>query len=236
MVKCRSCNTENQTDDLYCINCGEELNIKIKKAPSPKTLTPSKIFCRVVILFFICVMAYVLYSVVYPSIFLPELPSLSKSELNNSEIKLKNLEYRKSKSYTFSTDEITILYNRYFISRNLGQSPLFITVDNKNNLCFTTLAQFHNSIQILTPITVTGNPIFEFVNNKRQITGFHIKRAAIGKFPIPKSLYKHLLPYFKGYYNKRVINFSKRIFDIKIEKNKNITLILHSKKQFHYNY
>jgi hypothetical protein len=236
MVKCRSCDTENQPEVLYCINCGEELNVKITKAPSPKTLTPSKIFCRVVVLFFLCVIAYVMYSLIFPSVFLPQLPSFSKNELNSSEIKLQNLEYRKSKSYTFSPSEITVLYNRYFIKNNQERNPLFITVDDEKNLCFTILVQFYKSLHILTPITITGSPEFEFINNKRTITTLHIKRVAIGKFPIPNSLYKYIIPYFNGYYNNKASNFTKRIFDIKIEKNKSITFILHSKKQFHYNY
>ena len=233
MTRCKYCNVENQPDDIFCVNCGKELNKTIKKTPSPKVFSPSKIFCRIVILFILSVVAYVIYAVVYPSVRPGKLPVISQTVLVKAEKKLRALEFRKSKNIIFSTEEITVLYNKYLINDSFKKKPLFITVSN-NDLCFTILVQFYNMVHLLTPVTITGNPVFEFINNKRIFKGLHIKKISIGEFSVPKPFYKHLTPYFTGYYNNRSVKILKRIFDIKIDKNKDIMFILHSKKQYPY--
>ena len=232
MIKCRNCGTENESDMLYCIRCGGELNIKIIKAPVQK-LPLSKIILRAVFVFLIFVIAYLAYSLIYPSIILPELPVLTKSNLTISENKMRALEFGRKNDLKFNADELTVLYNKFLSGKNLNNSHLFISVDNNKNLVLTTLVQFHNSVDILTPVSVTGTPFFDFIDGKKEVTDLNIKGITIGKLPIPESMYKYVLPYFYKYYNSRTKRFLRKIFDIKIDKNKNVKLTIYSKKAFY---
>jgi hypothetical protein len=222
----KSKKSKTQLGSTQCTDCTPKHNNGESEFSASKISITPKFFRRVVFLFILCIVGYIFYAIIYPSIYPPKIPNITEKNLRIAEKKLRALEFKKERKITFTNDEITVLYNKYFLNETFKKKPLIITVNNKNSLSFTIYIQFHYFTHFSIPLTITGEPVFKLINNQKTITKFHINKISIGNFPIPKSSYKKIPLRFVNYYTKRTSSTINSISDIKIHKNKDITFTL----------
>ena len=229
MPSCKYCDTENEPENIFCKGCGRKLTDDEQLELQPQRLS-HRIFSKFIILMILCLISYFGYALVYPAFFPSKLPTLSEKALLNAEDKLRSLEFRRGKNYTFTQQEATTLYNSIILEKEYKRNPLLITIPKDNSIAFTRLIKISDSIPILIPATVIGIPVFDFDKGNRILSGFHIQKVKIGELPLPKSLYIYITPKFECYYNKRVKSFMTKIFELKIDHNKGLIFTVKTKK------
>ena len=236
IVRCQKCGHENQHASIFCRKCGVKLDKEqleaaiLNKKRSNALRNKIKAIWRIIILVMVVAILYAVFMILYPSLFSPHKVELSKEQFRESLVKLHSLELRAQKYYTFNVSEATVLYNKYFIPKNLRKSPLSIIIDINNFISFSFRRKVSRTIPITLDYTIIGVPLFAEVKGKKVLTGFKIENIKLGGLSLPFAFGAYVIKEFEPYYSRKAKGVIKKIDKIEIDKDKGFIICLRTRK------
>ena len=237
LIECQKCGFENQQGTLFCKNCGTKLDLDridemIRKRSSGVNIKNRfKSIFRLIAALIIILILYLIFSIIYPSFTPLKVSTLSKEQQSQATLKLQSMELKRGNNYTFSLDEINVLYNKNFISKKQRQYPLGISIDSANNFVFKLRKPLHEKVPFDLDYVVVGKPLYEQHKGKSSLTGIEIESVKLGSLPIPKILRPYILEMFKPYVTKRLNRTLGKISKAELNDDQEIEIIIHSKNQ-----
>ena len=236
LVKCKNCGYKNQHTSIFCKGCATKLDKeqfdKAIELQKKKNTRHNKIRTVRGIVGFVILLAllYAITLALYPSFF-PTKTRVSRTQISKAAKKLNSLQLGLESDYNFSPSEATILYNKYFLSRYLKNSPLTITISSDNFVVFLIKDKIINTLPIQLNYSITGTPLFTSSEQGKILSRFMVKRIKLGNLPIPSILGNSLLQQFKPYYTSRTKTILKKISAIDVDKDAGFTIHLKNKEQ-----
>ena len=236
IIKCQKCGHENQQASIFCRKCGVKLDKEqieeaiVNQRKNTKLKNRIHTVRRTITLIIVALIIYGLFLIFYPTFFPASEPKLSKDEFREAAVRLHSLELRSNPDYTFSSPETTVLYRKYFMSKNLRNAPLLISAEKNNTIKFSITKQIHDSVPVKLNYSIIATPIYQEIKGKKTLVDIDIKKVKIGNLAVPSYLAKYIIQEFKPYYSRNAQSFVKKLSKVESDNNGNFIIHLKSRK------